>query len=74
MTLVGLGWLVLLMILCLSVVTVWERLLKSITCELSWLGGLLFEMRKTHPTNRMLVTEAMVRIRRTRYRRPCGLR
>ena len=74
MTLVGLGWLVLLVITFLSMVTVWEWVLKSSTCELSWSGGFLFEMRKTHPTNRMLVIEAMVRNRRTRYSRPCGLR
>ena len=34
----------------------------------SRLGGLLLETRKTHPRKRMLVMEAIVWSRRTRYR------
>ena len=74
MSLVGLSWVVLLMSRCLSAVTGWGWVLKSIIYELSGLEGVLFEMKRTHPMNSMLVMEAMARKRKRGCCRPCGLR
>ena len=73
-TIVRLSWVVLLMIRCLSVVTGWGEVPKSIICELSGLGGILFEMRRTHPIKSMLVMEAMARKGKRGCCRPFGLR
>ena len=62
------------MIRGLSMVTGWGWVLKSIICELSGLGGVLFEMRRTHPMNSMFVMEAMARKGKRGCCRPFGLR
>ena len=73
-TIVRLSWVVLLMIRCLSVVTGWGEVPKSIICELSGLGGVLFENRRTHEMKSMLRMVAMVGLERRGYCRPAGLR
>ena len=73
-TIVRLSWVVLLMIRCLSVVTGWGEVPKSIICELSGLGGVLFEIRRTHPMKSILVMEAMAGKGKRGYCRHGGLR
>ena len=62
------------MIRCLSVVTGLGKVSKSISCELSRLGGVLFEIRITHPMKSMLMMVAMAEKGKREYCRPGGLR
>ena len=59
---------------CLAAVIGWGKVSKAISCEVSGLGGVLFENRRTHEMKSMLMMVAMVGLERRGCCRPAGMR